>query len=59
VLADDRAMPMFTGLRTERLVNAIRLRDLRVEQHGDDVLTRGHVEYPEKMFIDETKFRLG
>ena len=59
LLADDRAMPMFNGLRTERLSNAIRLRELKVEQLGDDVLTRGRVEYPEKLFIDETKFRLG
>ncbi len=59
LFADDRAMPMFNGLRMERPANAIRLGDLRLEQLGDDVLTRGRVEYPEKMFIDETMFRRG
>jgi len=59
LLADDRAKPMFNGLRTERMANAIRLSDVRNESHGEDVLTRGYVEYPERLFIDETTFSLG
>ena len=59
LFADDRAKPMFNGLRTERMANAIRLSDVRNESHGEDVLTRGFVEYPERLFIDETTFSLG
>ncbi len=59
LFADDRAKPMFNGLRTERLVNAIRLGDVRHEPHGEDVLTRGRVQYPERLHIDETTFSLG
>lgn len=59
LLADDRARPMFQGLRTERLANAIRLTDVKSETYGEDVLTRGRVAYPEKLFIDETTFSLG
>jgi diaminohydroxyphosphoribosylaminopyrimidine deaminase/5-amino-6-(5-phosphoribosylamino)uracil reductase len=59
LLADDRAKPMFNGLRTERLANAIRLSDVKHEALGDDMLTRGRIEYPEKLFIDETTFSLG
>jgi diaminohydroxyphosphoribosylaminopyrimidine deaminase/5-amino-6-(5-phosphoribosylamino)uracil reductase len=59
LFADDRAKPMFNGLRTERIANAIRLSDVRHEPHGEDVLTRGFVQYPERLFIDETTFSLG
>jgi diaminohydroxyphosphoribosylaminopyrimidine deaminase/5-amino-6-(5-phosphoribosylamino)uracil reductase len=59
LFADDRAKPMFNGLRTERIANAIRLTDVRHEPHGEDVLTRGYVQYPERLFIDETTFSLG
>jgi diaminohydroxyphosphoribosylaminopyrimidine deaminase/5-amino-6-(5-phosphoribosylamino)uracil reductase len=58
ILADEKAKPMFNGLRTERLINAIRLREVRNEMHGEDVLTRGLVTYPEKLFIDETTFSM-
>jgi diaminohydroxyphosphoribosylaminopyrimidine deaminase/5-amino-6-(5-phosphoribosylamino)uracil reductase len=59
LFGDDRAKPMLNGLRTERIANAIRLRDVRHEPYADDVLTRGRVEYPERLFIDETTFSLG
>ena len=59
LLADDRAKPALSGLRTEKLVNAIRLADVRQEIFGDDTLTRGRVTYPEQMHIDETTFSLG
>ena len=59
LLADDRAKPMLSGLRTEKLLNAVRLADVRHEVLGDDTLTRGRVTYPGQMFIDETTFSLG
>jgi len=59
LLADDRAKPMLNGLRTDKLANAVRLRDVRNEVHGEDVLTRGYVAYPEKLYVDETTFSLG
>ncbi|MDE3084531.1 MAG: dihydrofolate reductase family protein, partial [Verrucomicrobiota bacterium] len=59
LLADDKAKNAFSGLRTEKLVNALRLTDVRHEIFGDDVLMRGCVAYPEKMFVDETVFSLG
>jgi diaminohydroxyphosphoribosylaminopyrimidine deaminase/5-amino-6-(5-phosphoribosylamino)uracil reductase len=59
LFADDRAKSAFSGLRTERLGNAVRLRDVRHETFGDDFLTRGHAVYPEKMYVDETVFSLG
>lgn len=58
LLADDRAKPVLSGLRTEKLANAVRLADVRTELLGDDVLTRGRVEYPAQMQIDETIFSL-
>jgi diaminohydroxyphosphoribosylaminopyrimidine deaminase/5-amino-6-(5-phosphoribosylamino)uracil reductase len=59
LFADERAKSMLTGLRTERLANAVRLADVHNETHGEDVLTRGRVAYPEKMAVDETTFSLG
>ncbi len=59
LLADEKAKPMFTGLRTEKLAGAVRLTDVRHEAFGDDALMRGRVVYPEKMFVDETVFSLG
>jgi diaminohydroxyphosphoribosylaminopyrimidine deaminase/5-amino-6-(5-phosphoribosylamino)uracil reductase len=59
LLADERAKPMLTGLRTENLAQALRLADVRSEIYGDDVLTRGCVTYPPKLSIDETVFSLG
>lgn len=59
LLADDRAKPLLTGLRTETLAQAVRLRNVHSELFGDDVLTRGQVVYPAKVSIDETVFSLG
>lgn len=59
LLADDRAKPMLNGLRTDKLTHAVRLRGVHHEVYGEDVLTRGHVEYPEKLYVDETTFSLG
>ena len=59
LFADDRAKPMLNGLRTERLAQAIRLGHVHNEAQGDDMLTRGTMEYPEKLFVDEATFSLG
>jgi diaminohydroxyphosphoribosylaminopyrimidine deaminase/5-amino-6-(5-phosphoribosylamino)uracil reductase len=59
ILADDRAKPGVSGLRTEKLAQAMRLADVRRSELGDDTLVRGRVVYPEKFHIDETHFSLG
>jgi diaminohydroxyphosphoribosylaminopyrimidine deaminase/5-amino-6-(5-phosphoribosylamino)uracil reductase len=59
LLADGKARNMLNGLRTERLAAAVRLADVRHSVHGDDLLTRGRVVYPERMFVDETVFGFG
>ena len=59
LFADDRAKSAFSGLRTEKLSHAVRLRDVRHELFGDDTLVRGRVAYPEKMYVDEAAFSLG
>lgn len=59
LFADDRAKPMLNGLRTEKLAQAIRLTDVHHAVIGDDMLARGRVTYPEKLFVDETVFSLG
>lgn len=56
LFADDKGKSILRGLRTETLANAIRLERVRHEVHGDDVLMRGFVRYPEKMFVDEATF---
>ena len=58
LFADDKAKSAFSGLRPERLDQAVRLTDVRHEVFGDDVMIRGRVDYPEKMLIDETVFSL-
>jgi diaminohydroxyphosphoribosylaminopyrimidine deaminase / 5-amino-6-(5-phosphoribosylamino)uracil reductase len=58
LFADDKAKSMFTGLRPERIRQAVRLSDVRNEVFGDDALTRGRVVYPEKLLLDETVFSL-
>jgi diaminohydroxyphosphoribosylaminopyrimidine deaminase/5-amino-6-(5-phosphoribosylamino)uracil reductase len=56
LFADDKGKAILRGLRTETLDNAIRLRSVRHEVHGDDALMRGYVSYPEKLFVDEATF---
>lgn len=53
LFADDKGKGILRGLRTETLANAVRLTRVRHEALGDDMLTRGFVAYPEKMFVDE------
>jgi diaminohydroxyphosphoribosylaminopyrimidine deaminase/5-amino-6-(5-phosphoribosylamino)uracil reductase len=59
LLGDDRAKSVFKGLRTEKLLNAVRLDEVRHASFGPDQLLRGRVAYPEKMQVDETTFSLG
>lgn len=56
LFADDKAKTMFTGLRPEKLDQAVRLSQVRNEVFGDDSLMRGQVVYPEKLLLDETAF---
>lgn len=56
LFGDEKGKSIFRGLRTEHLANAVRLERVRHETLGDDVLTRGFVKYPEKMFVDEAAF---
>lgn len=56
LFADDKGRSIFSGLRPERLEQAVRLADVRHETFGDDELMRGRVVYPEKMLVDETVF---
>lgn len=58
LFADDKARSIFSGLRPERLDQAVRLADVRHETFGDDELMRGRVVYPEKMLVDETVFNV-
>ncbi|OAM87157.1 bifunctional diaminohydroxyphosphoribosylaminopyrimidine deaminase/5-amino-6-(5-phosphoribosylamino)uracil reductase RibD [Termitidicoccus mucosus] len=58
LFADERAKPVYTGLRTERLDQSLRLADVRHASFGDDQLMRGRVVYPEKIHFDETVFSL-
>lgn len=59
ILGDDRAKPMMNGLRTEKLDHAVRLIEVRHSVLGEDMLARGRVVYPPKLFVDETVFSLG
>ena len=59
LLGDEKAKAVFKGLRTEKLVNAVRMKNVRHASFGPDQLMRGHVVYPEKLQVDETTFSLG
>ena len=54
LFADQRARSGFTGLRTEKLKDAVRLSGVRHANFGDDQLLRGHVVYPDRVQVDET-----
>jgi len=58
LFADDKAKSVFSGLRPERVDQAVRIGDVRHEPFGDDALMRGNMVYPEKLLIDETVFSL-
>lgn len=56
LFGDDKAKTIFSGLRPERLDQAVRLADVRHEVFDGDILMRGRVAYPDKLLIDETAF---
>jgi diaminohydroxyphosphoribosylaminopyrimidine deaminase / 5-amino-6-(5-phosphoribosylamino)uracil reductase len=56
LLADDKAKAIFSGMRPEKMDQAIRLTDVVHESFEGDVLMRGRVAYPPKLLIDETVF---
>jgi diaminohydroxyphosphoribosylaminopyrimidine deaminase/5-amino-6-(5-phosphoribosylamino)uracil reductase len=56
LFADEKAKSMFTGLRPEKIEQAVRLTEVRNEVFGDDSLMRGRMVYPEKLLLDETVF---
>ena len=56
VLGDDKAKPVYRGMRIEKLSQAIRLERVRNEVYGDDQLMRGFVSYPSRLDVDETVF---
>jgi diaminohydroxyphosphoribosylaminopyrimidine deaminase/5-amino-6-(5-phosphoribosylamino)uracil reductase len=58
LFADDKAKSAISGLRPERIDQAVRLGDVRHHQFGDDAMMRGDVIYPEKLLLDETVFSL-
>ena len=58
LFGDDKAKGVFSGLRPERVDQAVRLAGVRQETFGDDALTRGRVAYPETLLLDETAFGL-
>ena len=59
LLGDEKAKSVFKGLRTEKLVNAVRLEDVHHASFGADQLMRGRVAYPTRLQVDETTFSLG
>ena len=56
LFADDKAKTIFSGLRPERLDQAVRLAEVRHEIFDGDVLMHGRLVYPEKLLVDETVF---
>jgi diaminohydroxyphosphoribosylaminopyrimidine deaminase / 5-amino-6-(5-phosphoribosylamino)uracil reductase len=56
IFADDKAKPVYRGLRTDKLDKAIRLERTRHAVFGDDQLMRGFVTYPGRLDVDETAF---
>jgi diaminohydroxyphosphoribosylaminopyrimidine deaminase/5-amino-6-(5-phosphoribosylamino)uracil reductase len=58
-LSDEKSKPVLSGLRTEKLPQALRLANVQRMNLGDDILVRGTVVYPEKLTVDETLFSLG
>ena len=59
LFADSKGHSAYSGLRTERLSQAVRLTDVRHESLDADFLVRGHTVYPEKIQVDEAVFSIG
>jgi diaminohydroxyphosphoribosylaminopyrimidine deaminase/5-amino-6-(5-phosphoribosylamino)uracil reductase len=56
LFADDKAKTIFSGMRPERVDQAVRLAEVRHETFDGDVLMHGRVVYPEKLLVDETVY---
>ena len=56
LFADDKAKTIFSGMRPEKVEQAVRLADVRHETFDGDVLMHGRVVYPEKLLVDETVY---
>jgi len=56
LLGDDKAVPVYRGMRIEKLSHAMRLERVRHETFGEDQLMRGYVSYPSRLDVDETVF---
>lgn len=56
LFADAKARDLFSGLRTEKVSQGIRLENVHHATFGDDQLMRGRIVYPEKLMIDEAAY---
>ncbi len=56
LLGDDKAVPVYRGMRIEKLSHAMRLERVRHESFGEDQMMRGYVSYPSRLDVDETVF---
>ncbi len=56
LLGDDKAKPVYRGMRIEKLSHALRLERVCTETFGDDQLMRGYLSYPSRSDVDETVF---
>lgn len=56
LFADQKSRAGFTGLRTEKIADAVRLSEVRHGNFGDDQLMRGRLIYPPRVQVDETVF---
>lgn len=56
LLADEKAKSIFSGMRPEKIEQAVRLADVRHETFDGDVLMHGRMQYPDKLLVDETVF---
>lgn len=52
LFADEKAIPMASGLKTESPIGGVRLDQVRHAVFGDDQLIRGWVRYPEVLAVD-------
>lgn len=56
LFGDEKAKTIFSGLRPEKVEQAIRIGDVRHEVFEGDVLMHGRVVYPDRLLVDESVF---
>lgn len=56
LFGDDRAPSVVRGLRTEKLIQGLRLEQVRHETFDGDELMRGDLVYPGRLNVDEALF---